>query len=278
METVWLSKAIFSLNLKPFITKSHMGIIHISIDDVIYVFKELTDTKPSSIFDVHFFHYFKRLHDKYGAVVSCYCFYRYADFTLASCTRIYRAEFEANSDWLRFGFHGYSGEEDYGTQDEGESKRQYDQVMNNLAEIVGIKSLDSTTRIHRFRATKEFMMYIRHAKYPVCALLGADDNRLSYSLSVEENRVFTQKRYLNVNDMRIIRTTQRFDHLKPLAIFHLFTHLWGDKYFFTHEYYFFPASTLMKIKGMIIKSLIQMTVIYYRYCLFCVCDFPVNNK
>lgn len=39
-----------------------MNIVHISIDDVIYVFKELTDTKPSSIFDLHFFHYFKRLH------------------------------------------------------------------------------------------------------------------------------------------------------------------------------------------------------------------------
>ena len=255
------------------------GIIHISIDDVIRVFKELTEQRPPSIFEIPFFHYFKRLHDKYGAVVSCYCFYLYADFTLASCTRNYRAEFEANSDWLRFGFHGYSGEEDYGTQDEGESERQYDQVMNNLAEIVSIKSLDSTTRIHRFRATKEFMMYIRHAKYPVYALLGADDNRLSYSLSVEENRMLYRNGIYSVNDMWIIRTTQRFDHLKPLPIFHLFSHLWGgDKHFFTHEYYFFPASALMKIKGKIIKSLIQMTVIYYRYCLFCVCDFPVNNK
>lgn len=227
METMRLSKAILSLNLNPFITKSQMGIIHISIDDVICVFKELTDTKPSSIFDVHFFRYFKRLHDKYGAVVSCYCFYLYGDFTLASCTRNYKAEFEANSDWLRFGFHGYSGKEDYGTQEEGESERQYDQVMNNLAEIVGRKSLDSTTRIHRFRATIEFMMYMRNSKYPVHALLGADDNRLSYSLSVKENRVLLRNGIYSVNDIWIIRTTQRFDHLKPLSIFHLFTHFRG---------------------------------------------------
>lgn len=100
----------------------------------------------------------------------------------------------------------------------------------------------------------------------------------------------------NMKSMWIIRTTQRFVHLKPLSIFRFFTHLWGNKlkvenqkneilrwtkggkYFFIHEYYFFPVSTLMKIKGMIIKNLIQMTVIYYRYCLFCVCVFPVNNN
>ena len=257
------------------------NIIHISVDDVIQIFKELTEQKPFTIFDMPFFYFFKRLHEKYGLVVSLYCFYLHEDFTLASCTRNYRAEFEANSDWLRFGFHGYSGEEDYQTQDNTDSERQYDIVMNNLAEIVGEKALDATTRIHRFKATKEFMMYMSHTKHPVHALLGSDDNRLSYSLTVEENLLLLKKGIYCVNDIRIIRTTQRFDYLKPLPVFRLFTHLWrgGEgKYFFTHEYYFFPGSTLMKIKGMIIKCLIQMTVIYYRYCLFCVCDFPVNNK
>lgn len=52
---------------------------------------------------------------------------------------------------------------------------------------------------------------------------------------------------------------------------------WGGKYFFTHEYFFFPASTIMKIKGKIIKSLIQTAVIYYRYCLHCISDFPMNK-
>ena len=83
-------------------------VIHVSIDDVILVFKELTGQKPVSIFDIPFFHYFKRLHKRHGLKVSCYCFYQYENFTLASCTRNYRSEFEANSDWLRFGFHGYS--------------------------------------------------------------------------------------------------------------------------------------------------------------------------
>lgn len=226
-----------------------MNIIHISIDDVIYVFKELTDTKPSSIFDLHFFHYFKRLHEKYGAVVSCYCFYLYGDFTLASCTRNYKAEFEANSDWLRFGFHGYSGKEDYGIQGEMESEKQYELVMGNLAEIVGIKALDTTTRIHRFQAAKAFMMYMMHAKYPTHALFGADDNRLSYSLSVAENNQLLKHGIYNMNNMLIMRTTQRFDSVKPLSICRLFTHFRGGEVFFHTRVAVLPNDNRDENKG-----------------------------
>lgn len=253
-------------------------IIHISIDDVIHVFKELTERKPYSIFGIPFFHYFKRLHEKYGAVVSCYCFYLYGDFTLASCTRNYQVEFEANSDWLRFGFHGYSGKENYGIQDEMESEKQYELVMDNLAEIVGIKALDTTTRIHRFQATKAFMMYMMHAKYPTNALFAADDNRLSYSLSVAENNQLLKHGIYNMDNMLIMRTTQRFDSVKPLSICRLFAHFKGGKYFFTHEWLFYPTEIRTKIKETIIKRLIRITLIYYRYCLCCVCDFPINKK
>ena len=131
-----------------------MNIVHISIDDVICVFKKLTCTKPSSIFNLHFFRYLKRIHEKYDLKVSCYCFYLYENFTLASCTRVYRKEFEANSDWLRFGFHGYSGKEDYGIQDEMESEKQYELVMGNLAEIVGIKALDTDNKNSQISSNK----------------------------------------------------------------------------------------------------------------------------
>lgn len=73
------------------------------------------------------------------------------------------------------------------------------------------------------------MMYIRHVKYPVHALLEVGDNRLSDSLSVVENHVLLRNGIYCVNDLWIIRTTQRFDHLKPLSIFRLFTHLWRNK-------------------------------------------------
>ena len=210
--------------------------------------------------------------------MSCYCFYLYGDFTLASCTRNYQVEFEANSDWLRFGFHGYSGKENYGIQDEMESEKQYELVMDNLAEIVGIKALDTTTRIHRFQATKAFMMYMMHAKYPTNALFAADDNRLSYSLSVAENNQLLKHGIYNMDNMLIMRTTQRFDSVKPLSICRLFAHFKGGKYFFTHEWLFYPTEIRTKIKETIIKRLIRITLIYYRYCLCCVCDFPINKK
>ena len=204
------------------------NILHISIDDTIQVFKELTERAPLSIFDLPFFRYFKRLHDKYGLVLSCYCFFQRGDFTLATCTRNYRTEFEANSDWLRFGFHGFTGNEDYGLQNETISGIQYEKVMDNLVEIVGIASLDSVIRIHRFRASKSFIREITTcSKYPVQGLLGADDNRPSYFLSKEENEFLIKNFFYKSACLMVLKTTQRFDSIKPSSIYQLFTHFRG---------------------------------------------------
>ena len=56
--------------------------MHLSVDDVILVFRELTERRPHSIFDCPFFHFFLDLHNRYGLVLSCYCFYQYGDFIL----------------------------------------------------------------------------------------------------------------------------------------------------------------------------------------------------
>lgn len=257
---------------------SQYNILHISIDDTIRIFKELTERKPLSIFDLSFFHYFKRLHDKYGLVLSCYCFFQHGDFTLAECTRNYKAEFEANANWLRFGFHGFNGSEDYGMQNELVSKEQYEQLMDNLAEVVGMAALDSVIRIHRFKASKGFIRQIAtYSKYPIQGLFGADDNRLSYFLSKKENELLVKNSFYKSECVMVLKTTQRFDSVKPSSIYCLFTHFRGGKYFFTHECYFFPTTVHMKIKAIIIKYLISFTLVYYKFCLGCVCDFPLNK-
>ena len=50
--------------------------VHYSIDDVVGVFEELTKKQPDSIFELSFFAHLQHLHNKYGLVVSCYCFFR----------------------------------------------------------------------------------------------------------------------------------------------------------------------------------------------------------
>ena len=251
-----------------------------SIDDTIRIFQQLTDSKPKSIFNLPFFHYFKVLHDRFGLVLSCYCFWQYKDFTLAVCTRDYRSEFEANSNWLRFGFHGYNPHCDYGKQNELDSEKQYNLVMNNLAEIVGYIALDEVIRIHKFSATKTFVKYMNSAKYPIKGLFSSDDNRISYSLSLQENNFLIKTGSYNYKGIKIIQTTQRFDSIKPWSIFLLFAKFnnGGGKYLFTHEYVFFPITFKMKLKGLLIRSLIKCVCVYHIFFLGYKFQFPINKN
>lgn len=89
------------------------------IDDVIWVFRELTNQRPASIFDQFFLKSLKETHDKTGLKVQLNVFYRtdYAyghdEFTLSDMTDAYKAEFEANADWLKIAFHAKQEFPDY---------------------------------------------------------------------------------------------------------------------------------------------------------------------
>ena len=51
------------------------GIFHLSFDDTIDVFKNLTQEKPESIFNNNILSWYKDIHDKYGVVISSYVYY-----------------------------------------------------------------------------------------------------------------------------------------------------------------------------------------------------------
>lgn len=58
--------------------------LHISFDDTINAFKDLIDNNRVSLFDSPFFGALKTLHDTYGCVFSCYCFYDMIDLKYVS--------------------------------------------------------------------------------------------------------------------------------------------------------------------------------------------------
>ena len=238
--------------------------IHYSIDDTIQSFKQLTELKPASIFEIRMFAFLKELHSKYGIVVSCYCFYKYGDFSLKDCTHSYRKEFEQNSSWLRFGFHGYSGEEDYGSQDLESSCAQYALLLSNLIAIVGEHSIDIFPRIHTFHATQEFISYMHsYPQFPIIGLLSADDDRVSYSMNMEQCQQLVQQGRLDFRGVKYLRTTQRFDSLKLKKIRRLFAYTGGQVVLFTHEWVFYPKSFKMRVKAYLIKRLMMLTASYY---------------
>ena len=103
------------------------------IDDVIWPFRDLTRNRPKSIFDQHLLGMLKEAHEKYDLKVTINCFYRtdysYGDdeFTLAEMTDAYKAEWEANSDWLKIGYHSKQEFPDYPL-----INVEYDDMKNEL--------------------------------------------------------------------------------------------------------------------------------------------------
>ena len=91
------------------------------IDDVIFCFQDLARDRPKSIWDHFYFAAFREAHEKYGLKVQMNIFYRgdffygmdSAKFTLKDMPDIWKGEFQAAKDWLRFGFHSYSEFPDY---------------------------------------------------------------------------------------------------------------------------------------------------------------------
>ena len=89
------------------------------IDDVIWVFRDLTRMRPKTIFDNPLLGGLKDAHDRYGLKVQLNCFYRtdffygMDEFSLADMPDCYKAEWQASKDWLRLGFHSYQEFPDY---------------------------------------------------------------------------------------------------------------------------------------------------------------------
>ena len=89
------------------------------IDDVIWIFRDLTRQKPRSMFGHPLLGSLREAHERYGLKVQLNCFYRtdffygMDEFSLDDMTDAYKDEWQASKDWLRLGFHSYQEFPDY---------------------------------------------------------------------------------------------------------------------------------------------------------------------
>lgn len=81
----------------------------LGVDDVIWCFENIYKHQDeyTSIFDDPFLRIYKDLHDQYGTYVHMHIYYENDDgsFQLPMFPDKYKAEFQANGDWLKFTFH-----------------------------------------------------------------------------------------------------------------------------------------------------------------------------
>ncbi|MBQ3022929.1 MAG: hypothetical protein IJD91_06385 [Clostridia bacterium] len=118
------------------------------IDDVLWVFRDLTREKPASLFDNEYMAMLKKAHDEYGVKTQLNAFYKtsfwYGDdeFSLSDMTDVYKKEWEEASDWLRIGFHSKEEWPDYPyiNADYSLVNNNFNLIRNEVIRFAGEKS------------------------------------------------------------------------------------------------------------------------------------------
>lgn len=198
--------------------KSYPKFMHLSIDDEIWVLQTLTQQLPTSIFDLPTFSFMKYLHDTYGAVFTMNLFYKYypADtFNLSSVTSAYANEFRANSDWLKFSFHGYDSVMDYDTLDAATAKTHWDMVMTEIVRFSSPQNIDTMPRTSGFKGNLANARAWRDtANNNATGFLAADDTRaINLYLGANERAslIACDDLYDGVEKLFFMRTDLRLD-------------------------------------------------------------------
>lgn len=213
-------------------------IFHLSFDDTISCFEDISDGEYDSIFENETFSWFKKIHDEYGVVISCYVQYEDGEFDLSQCTGKYKDEFEENSNWLRFGFHTLDGK----TYEEDKMVDDYNKTVADLERIIGSDSIDNVVRLQSFQGSKAGIIDLSKTEEPIVGLLTADDDRQSYYLSEEDNQYIYCHDELERDGITFISTDLRVEFVdnvkRKIKEFH--TDAWnnqlGDLVIFSHEW------------------------------------------
>ena len=228
--------------------------IHISFDDVTACLSNLSSNTYLTLFEEPFFGWLKRLNTTYGARFSLYV---YNLETLASVPETYRQEFFDSRHWLKFGLHSKTSGYNYasGTYDGAQS--DWNTLVENVVRITGsYQSLDRIPRLHNFAGNLESVLGMRDADCGALGFLGADDSRVSYHLTDEQNQSLISQSVYNdtENDLIIFRTNYRgerlgssegmYDKMEAFYANPTYADCFSPFVWFTHEPYVYKKSEL----------------------------------
>lgn len=212
---------IYQIRIANYSNTESTKYLHFSIDDTIQIFDDLTknEKKYKSAFDNNTLKFLKNCHELYGIKVSMYCFYEYGEMKLTNCTDIFKEDFEANSDWLNFGFHVLNPTRNYAELSIQETKEDYNILIQELKRLVGEKSITRTIRMEKFTCNEENAIALKECELGIIGLLGTDSNdKQDYYLDENtNNKLFEEDYYYDDNnEIFIYNTDLRLENIKKL--------------------------------------------------------------
>ena len=236
--------------------------MHLSSDDIITMFKNIYTNAYTSIFEQPTLAFLKSMHDTYGMVFSGYCFWQTDDltFNLTQMPSTYAAEFEANSDWLKFGAHYLDNNGgNFGTIDTATGVTYYTNIMTELFRICGTaKSLDFVPRLQNYAGTLEFIQAVKALNLGFIGLITAENVRTNYHLTTPQRDYLTthDRLYDATNDLKLFATDLRAENVTDMTVTLnerkagvAYASRMRDILIFTHEYYLSQAATQAKFEA-----------------------------
>ncbi len=187
---------------------------HLSFDDVCSILQDITlnDEVYSSIFDNPVLSRLKCINSNYDAKFTLYILERYdkVDYKIENVTKKFKEEFKANSDWLKFGFHSIDLKSSFDeNMSLAEFMNAYTKVNKEIESFASKNNIARVLRLHYFRADKEKVDFLRTTY--TTGLLCADDDRISYDFTDDENIKLNKEGYLETNGMLYYKTNYRLD-------------------------------------------------------------------
>ena len=134
-----------------------------TIDDNIRFIKEVSETKPHSLFDHPYPALLRRLHERFGIKIQLNLFYRAGDFDLSMASDAYQSEWKQNADWLKLSFHSdRENVRPYENSSYDEVFGDCNAVHREILRFAGKASLAKTTTVHYCQTLPEGVEALRH--------------------------------------------------------------------------------------------------------------------
>lgn len=189
--------------------------ISFSIDDVIKSLLWLEKSKTKSIFESYTFDFCKWLYDRYGISITCNCLYSDGINNLSTVSERFREEFEENSDWLKFSFHGWNFEKSYEQSNYHDAFNDISVVNSEIIRICGKKALSNIVRTHFFSGSEEAVEAWIDAG--ITEILTADDDRtgkgINYNLNDTDIYNLSTKHTILKSGIRFTKTDIRIENI-----------------------------------------------------------------
>lgn len=132
-----------------------------SVDDNIEFLRDLAfgAERYSSLFEHWYLAFWRRMHEEFGAKIHINIYYQTVtqDFTLRQMPEKWKAEWEANADWLHLTFHARQDQPHriYRNASYEQMATDYDLVEGEIKRFAGVSVLSRVTTVHFAEAPRD---------------------------------------------------------------------------------------------------------------------------